>query len=521
MRANPDAMIRCKRYFILASVLLLAACEPRGVASPSDPVADRKEDITWRANGLAPDQLIPSADGRRLERADGTPIFLLGDSAWALVWKLGRSDIADYLSHRKAHGFNAIAVRAFCSRHTWPNAYEDPAFPTIDGEFDFTAPVVTPGNDPASSKEYDYWDHLDYLVDRAAAMGQYVLLSPVHGRFISGSWNALDKEGILLDASGAYELGHWFGARYGDRQNVVWVIGGDRNAILVNGDSYLTEYRALAEGIADGANGITDYDGTADWSTTTMTYWPRKYQPNSSYWFHQDSWLDFNSVQEITSDAVRSVVFDRSLMPHKPTFLFEGRYEAYDERYGPWQARLQAWLSVFSGGFGHLYGHESTYFFGFDWHRQVGDGAVWRESIQAPGALQMKHLRTVIERPGGPFSPLMLTEDDTKLDETWTFSNRVSALIGASRDRVFVYSANGRSFPLNLSRLTVPQVEVSWFSPRSGNWYVDGTEFATPTVAAQFSSGPGGGTILFDPPGEPGEGNDWVLLVEPAGSTSN
>ena len=46
----------------------------------------------------------------------------------------------------------------------------------------------------------------------------------------------------------------------------------------------------------------------------------------------------------------------------KPTWIFEGRYEAYyrnnykPEQWGEWQVRFQAYQSVFAGGFGFTYG---------------------------------------------------------------------------------------------------------------------------------------------------------------------
>ena len=46
---------------------------------------------------------------------------------------------------------------------------------------DLTRPRVTPGNDLSKPGEYDYWDHLDWVFDRAAAHGLYIALVPVWG----------------------------------------------------------------------------------------------------------------------------------------------------------------------------------------------------------------------------------------------------------------------------------------------------------------------------------------------------
>src|SRR3546814_10517104 len=49
--------------------------------------------------------------------------------------------------------------------------------PALDGG-DPAHPHVTPGRDPARPGEYDFWDHLDWAVERAAAHGLYLALVP-------------------------------------------------------------------------------------------------------------------------------------------------------------------------------------------------------------------------------------------------------------------------------------------------------------------------------------------------------
>jgi hypothetical protein len=42
---------------------------------------------------------------------------------------------------------------------------------------DVAHPAVTEGNDYKDSLAYDYWDHVDYIVDKAAEKGIYMALS--------------------------------------------------------------------------------------------------------------------------------------------------------------------------------------------------------------------------------------------------------------------------------------------------------------------------------------------------------
>src|SRR3546814_10404970 len=86
----------------------------------------------------------------------------------------------------------------------------------VDG--DPARPRTTPGNDPARPGEYDYWDHVDWVVDRAAAHGIYVAMVP--------AWGDLATERQLTEAN-APVYGRFLAERYGRRPNIVWLNGGD------------------------------------------------------------------------------------------------------------------------------------------------------------------------------------------------------------------------------------------------------------------------------------------------------
>src|SRR3546814_16903262 len=86
----------------------------------------------------------------------------------------------------------------------------------VDG--DPARPRTTPGNDPARPGEYDYWDHVDWVVDRAAAHGIYVAMVP--------AWGDLATERPLTEVN-APVYGRFLAERYGQRPNIVWLNGGD------------------------------------------------------------------------------------------------------------------------------------------------------------------------------------------------------------------------------------------------------------------------------------------------------
>ncbi len=53
----------------------------------------------------ADDRLTVSENNRFLQRADGTPFFWLGDTAWELFHRLDRDEADRYLEDRASKGF--------------------------------------------------------------------------------------------------------------------------------------------------------------------------------------------------------------------------------------------------------------------------------------------------------------------------------------------------------------------------------------------------------------------------------
>ena len=59
-----------------------------------------KEDYCW--------QLRVSDDKRSLVKADGSPWFWLGDTAWDLFIRLNREELREYFRNRQEKGFTVI-----------------------------------------------------------------------------------------------------------------------------------------------------------------------------------------------------------------------------------------------------------------------------------------------------------------------------------------------------------------------------------------------------------------------------
>lgn len=442
----------------------------------------------WLASGArALPRLKISEDGRHFVRDDGEPFFWLGDTAWELAGRLDRQEAARYLESAARHGFTVVkfVLITEMGRLAEPNAYGD--FPLRDK--DPARPAVTPGNDPEDPRQYDYWDHVDFILDTAESLGLYAALLPSWGSYL---WkNDGQRADPLFNPDNAGTYGEWLGKRYGNRSNIIWVLGGDR---IPDTDDKRAIIRSMAEGLkAGGADQL-------------MTYHPWGGASSSAY-FHDEAWLDFNVFQSghrARNDANdRFARRDYALSPAKPTLDLEPRYEAHpidfdpgNGRFDAYDVRQAAYWSVFAGSAGHSYGHHQIWQMHAPGRRPSShpEGS-WQEALDAEGRASMKWLRALFESyPARGRAP-----DPALAESRHTGGARVTALSGDGH--AFVYSSAGKPFTVNLSRLDGDITRLTWYNPRNGALSKAG---AVPLQANR---------AVFTPPTE-GLGQDWVLIMD-------
>ena len=427
-----------------------------------------------------------SANGRYLE-AGGKPFFWLGDTGWLLLSKLDREQVEHYFATREHQGFTVIQIMVL-HRPEMANPLTGPAL--VDG--DVARPRVTPGNDPSKAGEYDYWDHLDWVVDRAAAHGLYVALVPAWGTFA-------EMRKLTVDNAPIY--GRFLAERYKDKPNIVWINGGDTHA-----DMATLTWRALGETIKS-----IDHNHL-------MTFHPFG-RTDSSWVFHDAAWLDFDMFQSGHQDYAqdtqrcaygednwRYIEDDWKRRPAKPTIDGEPSYEniphGLDFVQTPiWRAadaRRYAWWSVLAGAFGHSYGENSVMQFYTPGEKAAYWPKIsWQQGLEAPGGGQMRFLKDLIlSRPYFERIP-----DQSLIIGNGTRYDRVAATRGTGY--AIAYSYTGTPCRVQLGKISGTRVRASWYDPRTGQTQAIGT-FANR------------GKRLFTPPGTPAPGNDWALLLDDA-----
>ena len=437
-------------------------------------------------------KLKVSPDHHFLIQEDGKPFFYLADTAWELFHRLDRKEAAEYLRTRAEQGYTVVQAVALAELEglTDPNAYGK--LPLVGN--DPTKPATTPGANPAKSTEYDYWDHVEYIIDEANRNGIYVGLLPTWGRWVVK--NTRKDESIFTPAS-AQTYGEFLGKRFG-KKGIIWILGGDRSA-----DGVEDIWRALARGIAIGVSGKEDYD------MVLMGFHPRG-GGTSSTWFHYDAWLAVNMQQtghglaDITQSWAK-IAKDYALTPPKPVIDAEPLYEDHPLAFRSSQngysfdahVRQRAYWDLFSGACGHTYGNHAVWQMYAPGRKPInGPLMYWYEAIHRPGSNEMRYVRALIEsRP-----VLSRVPDQSLVTNALEGSDHIAATRGDGY--AFIYDAQGRPFTVNLGKISGDRVKCRWFNPRSGD-SMDAGEFENK------------GTHEFVAPSE-GFGSDWVLIMDDA-----
>ena len=431
-----------------------------------------------------------SSNGRFFTQNNDKPFFWLGDTAWLLFKKCSRQETISYLNTRKKQGFNVVQVMILHDLKNTKNYYGNEAI--IDS--DVSKPIVKHGNDFNNSNEYDYWDHVEWVIDEAAKRNIFMALVPIWGSNVKAN---------LVNVFQAKTYIEFLTNRFKNKTNIIWLNGGD-----LRGDDHLEIWNVIGKTLRENDK------------NHLITFHPRG-RTMSSEWFHNENWLDFNMFQSghrnyaqdispeekhhFGEDNWRYAETEYNLKPIKPTLDGEPSYEnipqgLHDPKQLRWNdddVRRYAYWSVFAGCAGFTYGENSVMQFYKKGELNPAYGAEidWRDSIKSAGANQVKYLKKLIlskpyfERI--PANYLIANQGERY--------NYIAATKGTNY--AFFYTYTGRIINVFMEKLSSKNTKYSWFNPRNG----------VITKKGMISSK---GMKSFDPPGIEQAGNDWVLILE-------
>ena len=392
-----------------------------------------------------------SDDRHYLIHENGRPFFWLGNTAWLLPERLTRDEVDFYLSREREEGYNVEQIQVLNAIPTF-NIYGRQA---NDEQFSFAQFT--------SKNVYGYWDHLDYIVDKAEANGIYIAMDCIWGSQIS-----------RMNVQQAAAYGRFLGNRYKDKPNIIWMIGGD-----VLGSKGTESWDALARAIKE-----------VD-KNHLMTFNPRG-RTTSAQWFNDREWLDFNMFQSghrrygqrngdkdypipdnTEEDNWQYVSLSQKPENLKPVIDGEPSYEdipqgLHDINAPRWQAndvRRYAFWAVFAGCFGHTYGHNSIMqFMRPGLSPAYGASKAWWDALNDPGYKQMKYLKRLML--SFPFT-VRVADQSIITGENGTQYDRIIATRG--NDYLLVYNYSGKDMTIDLSKISGQRKNVWLMNPVDGS----------------------------------------------------
>ncbi|MEL6253258.1 MAG: glycoside hydrolase family 140 protein [Bacteroidota bacterium] len=432
---------------------------------------------------LIAQKLKVSENKRFLVTEDGKPFFWLADTAWELFHRCNKEEAEMYLRKRAEQGFNVIQAVALAE-------LDGLNIPNTEGE----RPLVN--NDP-STPNSAYFEHVDYIIQLADDLGIYIALLPSWGdKVFTNTWG---KGPVVFNTENARDYGSWIGKRYKEYDNIIWIIGGDRNPREDSEDVAI--WNAMAEAIAEAAGGYEE---------TLMSFHP---QPNkyggSSTWFHQEKWLDFNMHQTghcANQGTYKNIDHDYHLQPIKPSLDGEPLYEEHPNCFQAKKLgysvagdirRIMYW-NVFAGGFGQTYGcHDVWQMYKRDKEGINGPLRPWPLALDLPMAHQVKHLKNLmLSRPFLSRIPdkLLVAIGQPETDD----------YVIATRDidctYAMVYIPTGKETAIDIRAFEKKELKSWWYDTRTG------ISFEGPAISEERR-------FSVKPPST-GKGQDWVLVID-------
>lgn len=405
------------------------------------------------------DKLFPlhvSESQRFFEDANGKPFLLQGDTAWSLIAELNREDTELYLTDRKRRGFNAILVNL------------------IEHQFSTSPPANFYGDKPFIGATFGelnsaYFDHAEWVVKRAKALGLAVFLTPAY-LGVNGSDQGWFREAETAGPDKMRSYGAAIARRFGAYDNIVWVLGGDFDApdreLIIQ----------LANGLKIvGSKALVSVHSSRD--TNTFDLWG------------DQTWLSFDTVY--TYDDVHATILARSKNARMPVILLESAYE-FERETTARLIRRNAYGAILAGAAGQFYGNNPI------WHFN-GPGVftadrTWKEALDSPGSLSMTMLGRLFDRL--PWWQLQPDGENRIAADTSTYA-------AAKEDMsLIILYGDADGFDLNRNAVNAG-LSASWFDPTSGQFF----KAKAPKISEDRVS------YMPPPNRDVGIQSDWILLL--------
>ncbi len=413
-----------------------------------------------------------SENKRYFVDSGGKPFLYHADTGWQIFVQLTVEEAVEYMSFRKAQGFNTIQVQVVMSPEQ-VNRYGQKAF---YGDADFSKPNEA------------YHDHIAKVLAKADSLDLLVVMSgPWLGCCMEAFGGSPDKPYQKNGPDKCRQYGKYLGKKFSKFKNLFWITGGDNDP---KGDR--ASLFAFIEGLYETApkHQLITYHASPTRSSTDLfqyapwlgfsfiyTYWREK--PNS--------WVTHDMLPHVYEVALR----EWGKSDKMPFVLGEAQYEGtglIDNDMGePQIVRRQAYWTMLCGGAGHAYGSDL-------WNFPTN----WREIVKYPGAYQMGYFIKFFEQiPWWTLVPDVGHKAVIAGFGDWAKPDYATTAVSNDKKLLVSYIPYLTSLTVDFGYLEGNKFSVKFFDPRRGK-FIKETTVEKKTVQR-----------LQSPPGE-----DLVLLIQ-------
>lgn len=410
---------------------------------------------------------------------DNKPFFLLGDTAWLILYKLDLKEIERYLRNRKSLGFNYVQIVLVYSAGNMHDINE------MDHQ------RINPNDNTL-------WDKAIAFMELALKYDIIVGLLPC--------WGAVVKEGFVNEGN-ALEYATFLANRFKKYHNLIWVLGGD-----VRGDVSFETFNILGSTLKKLTKNL-------------ITFHP--FGRTGSYlWFNDCSWLDFNMFQSghrrydqlnlnswddtnlnedtFGEDSYKYVIKNNSYLIKKPVIDAEPSYEGivqglHDPKEPYWEARhvrRYAYWSVFEGAFGFIYGNNAIIqFYNYDSKGSYGVRESWYEGLTSPGGAEMQYLLELMNE----FDYTKGISKPTIIKNNKSFHHKTAVL--AANEYILIYTYLGDKLIIDLSDYKDKKLDIYVMNPENNS-------------KAYYDTVEGISEYTFRPTRRREISNDWVIIFK-------
>jgi uncharacterized protein DUF4038/collagenase-like protein with putative collagen-binding domain len=455
-----------------------------------------------------------SSNGRYLVDRANKPFRIQGEAAWSLIANLTYAEADKYLSNRQAKGFNTVLVELM--EHKYAQGGKGANFTGVPTNRGGALPFTRKGDGGKYDGEWGtaafstpneaYFGFADSIIDLAAQKGMLVYLVPMFLGFNGGNagwWTDLTNR--VNTQAVCYQLGMYIGNRYKNRQNILWMIGGDY--FPPSGSEGEARLLKFMQGIkASGAAQLW----SGDWSAPSLSTDEATFA----------GFMDVNSVYTYGDKAYPGVTYDEaragySLSPPRPAYLKETGYE--DEGWFPGDAasvRMYEYYAILGGATaGGFFGNRDIWKFATErwWFDPASFGhGPWTTAMESTGTFDFVYLGRLLDSvPWYNLVPSELSGMKRLVTEgggNYKTTEYVVAAAMSDGKALLAYVPPTRKGAVNI---TVDMTSLA--GPSRGEWFDPTSGTFTEVAGGIF---PNAATRTFTTPGmnSRGEG-DWVLVL--------